>query len=222
MQRSGDEPLHKHSPTSLHLSCHDRERKELLLLVCWGSNPLTWMCKHATWFEPSGVYVIHERTRAAARCFLPIADTTCRGQRPHAWFRLFSSLQAISNDLHWWYGTEAGTWRALRLPGDRPLLCSCLRRRKVPQFTTAASGCLRSGCTRPAVAPLADVLLRACDHVAQEMWFVQKNVQKRVRMTTSDANSTIALFLSFQDAKKKDTLLSHTDVTAKDRNSLFF
>lgn len=40
-------------------------------------------------------------------------------------------------------------------------------------------------------------------------------------MTVSDASSTIAQFLSFQDAKK-DTLLSHTKVTAKDRNSLFF
>lgn len=78
MQRSGDEPLHKHSPTSLHLSRHDRETKELLLLVCWGSNPLTWMCKYATWFERCGVYVTHEHTRAAARCFLPAADTTCR------------------------------------------------------------------------------------------------------------------------------------------------
>lgn len=96
----------------------------------------------------------HVRT-CSLRCFPPPCWHNLQRPRPHAWFRLFSSLQAISNDLRWWYGTETGTWRALRLPGDRPLLCSCLRRRKVPQFTTAAFGCLRSSCTRPAVEPLA-------------------------------------------------------------------
>lgn len=141
--------------------------------------------------------------------------------RPHAWFRLFSSLQAISNNLHWWYGTEAGTWRALRLPGDRPLLCSCLRRRKVPQFTTAASGCLSSGCTRPAIAPLADVLSKHVTTLLRKCDLYRKMYKKGWKWPPVMLAPPSHCFCHSR-MQKKDTLLSHTDATAKDRNSLFF
>lgn len=52
------------APTSLHSGADDRETKGLLLLVCRGSDPLTWTCKYTTRFAPCGAYVIGERARA--------------------------------------------------------------------------------------------------------------------------------------------------------------
>lgn len=171
-------------PTSLHLGRHDRETKELLLLVCCGSNPLTWMCKYATWFVPCGACVIHEHTRAHVQP--PLFPSPCwhtmQRPRPRASFRLFSSLRAISNNLPWWYGTEAGRhvtcsasawWQTspLFMPGEE----------KGPQCTTAAFGCLCSGCTRPAVEPRTvdrRCFVWACDHAAQATWFILKNLKK--------------------------------------------
>lgn len=98
----------------------ERETKELLLLCC-GSNPLTWMYKicpiiFAVWC--ASYTQAHTRARFPPPCWLYM-----QRPRPHASFRLFSSQGAISNDLHWWYGTEAG-----RPAGGqaRDVFCVCL------------------------------------------------------------------------------------------------
>lgn len=208
MQRSGDEPLHKHSPTSLHLSRHDRETKELLLVVCWESNPLTWMCNYATWFEPCGVYVIHEHTRAATRCFLHPADTTCRG---HVLMLGLDCSAVYRRSV-----TICTDGTAQRQARD--VLCVCLVTDLSSVHAWGVERSLSSQLLPLAVCVLVapGLPLRLWLMCCVSMWprcsgnvIYTEKCTKMVKMTTSDASSTIALFLSFQDAKKRHFTESH-------------
>lgn len=120
-------------PTSLYLGRHDRERQK----SCFFSSVVAQIHWHGCANMPHDlccvVRVLYTSTHVhtcSLRCFLHPADTPCRG---HVLVLLLDCSAVYGRSVTICPdGTarrQAGTWRVPRLPGDRPLLCSCLGRR---------------------------------------------------------------------------------------------
>lgn len=233
-------------PTSLYLGRHDRETKELLF-----SSVVAQIHWHGCANMPHDlccvVRVLYTSTHVhtcSLRCFLHPADTPCRGHA-RASFRLFSSLRAISNNLPWWYGTEAGRhvmcsssawWQTspLFMPGEEngpqctllPLAVCTLVAPGLPLSLGLWTFCVsmwpccsgRVIYTEKSKKGLKWPSLSASPSHRGFRWVLSTGCLSLLTVLLPVA--FVLFIISVILGCKIDTLLSHT--SAKDRNTLFF